>query len=79
MVRGGGGLVASVDERPRGGWSVCPVGTGEEKYGARGGFFVTQGKIGGRGAGVARRAGEEEGNGEGVAVQLGRAMWRRRA
>jgi hypothetical protein len=41
MVRGGGGLVASVDERPRGGWSVCPVGTGEEKYGARGGFFVT--------------------------------------
>jgi hypothetical protein len=50
-VRGGSGPVTDMDGRPRGGWSVCPIGTGEGKHGARGGFSVGQGKKGEKGSG----------------------------
>jgi hypothetical protein len=76
-VRGGSGLVASVDGRSRGGWSVCPIGTGEGKHGARGGFSVGKGKKGekGSGGGTTRwRKGGKRGGGRG---RLGHATRRR--
>jgi hypothetical protein len=65
-VRGNDGPVTGADERLRGGWSVCPVGTGKGKHGARGSFSIRQGKIRGRrGATATQRTGEEEEKGRG--------------